>query len=145
KSVMLAATAQRASGEVTIVSHRLEIADQLRERTGRPVLSWQAVAMRDVVDRSEGVLLIDECHHAAAPHWGKLQHLYPNRKRVGFTATPVRSDGLGLAPFFTELIVAAQYSELIAAGLLVPCRDVRAAAEVAWLVTAPDEAYIVGS
>lgn len=142
KSVMLAATAQRASGEVTIVSHRLEIADQLRDRTGRPVLSWQAVAMRDVVDRSDGVLLIDECHHAAAPHWGKLQHLYPNRKRVGFTATPVRSDGLGLAPFFTELIVAAQYSELIAAGMLVPCRVFRPASEQTGLARSPYEAYM---
>lgn len=72
------------------------------------------------------LVIIDECHHFHLDiSWAKFLLHYPNTPRVGFTATPQRSDGKPLGDTFDDMIVAAQYSELIDLGFLVPCRVMR--------------------
>jgi superfamily II DNA or RNA helicase len=46
--------------------------------------------------KSAGVVLTDECHHIPARTWSKLMNEFPARFRWGLTATPERSDGLGI-------------------------------------------------
>jgi superfamily II DNA or RNA helicase len=57
-----------------------------------------------------------------AESWKDLLGRYPDAYTLGLTATPERSDGRPLGDIFSGLVVAASYSELLAAGHLVPCR-----------------------
>ena len=82
-------------------------------------------------DHAPGLVIYDECHHAPAednlrvlrqlgafePEWtGTL---------VGFTATPVRADGLGLDEVFQEIVFEKGLRAMIAEGWLRPLRGVR--------------------
>lgn len=64
------------------------------------------------------LVILDECHHYGSVEWSQLASSYSDSIRVGLTATPVRSDGVGLSHLFDSLIVAASYSQLIEAGHL---------------------------
>lgn len=66
-------------------------------------------------------VILDECHHYASDDWKQVDEHYSAAKVVGLTATPARADGRALT-MFEDLIVVAQYSELIAQGFLVPCK-----------------------
>lgn len=74
---------------------------------------------------SASVLALDEAHHYMAEHWRTLAEAYPNARAFGLTATPERGDGEPLGDVFGEMVVAAKYSELIAAGHLVSARVYR--------------------
>lgn len=65
------------------------------------------------------LLITDEAHRDAADFRRRLRKFYSDVLRVGFTATPERLDGKNLREDFDEMYVAAQPSELIAAGYLV--------------------------
>lgn len=75
-------------------------------------------------------ILVHNCHHYAASEWKKAIDV-PGRA-LGLTATPERSDGRPLDCFDT-LVAGPKYSELIAAGHIVPCKVFR-----------PDEALARG-
>lgn len=47
--------------------------------------------------RSFGTIVVDECHHVAAPMFMKSLEKLPARHVLGLSATPDRSDGLGVA------------------------------------------------
>lgn len=70
--------------------------------------------------------VIDEAHHYPRDsRWGAvLDLLPPGCLVVGFTATPERTDGAGLAGTFTDLIATASYSDLLAMGWLSWCEVV---------------------
>lgn len=68
------------------------------------------------------LVLPDEFHHYMAPEW--LPVIEPYRATstiVGTTATPCRSDGVGMGNLADSLVVAATVKELLALNLLVPC------------------------
>lgn len=69
-----------------------------------------------------GLIVLDEAHHYAATEWGLVRYWYTGKrpKTLGLTATPERDDGKPLGDIFDAMIVAAQYSELIAGGYIVP-------------------------
>lgn len=48
------------------------------------------------------IMLVDEVHHAPAETWTDVIEYFRNCKKVGFTATPTRPDGLPLAEMFGE-------------------------------------------
>ena len=50
------------------------------------------------------LVVVDEAHHIGARTWRAILDQYPNARRVGLSATPVRSEGRGLGNFFDELI-----------------------------------------
>ena len=67
------------------------------------------------------MLLMDEAHHYVADAWGAVAAKYAHALRIGFTATPERSDGTPLGDLFDSLVVIATIPELTALGHLVPC------------------------
>jgi superfamily II DNA or RNA helicase len=47
-----------------------------------------------------GLIVVDECHHLAAPSWQQTVAHFQPTFLLGVTATPDRLDGQGLAPWF---------------------------------------------
>lgn len=75
----------------------------------------------------------DEAHHLAgqgpkANKWAKAAAMFPNAKGLGVTATPCRSDGLGLGRradgVFDEMVVGPSMRDLIDQGFLTDYRIV---------------------
>jgi hypothetical protein len=67
-------------------------------------------------------ILTHNCHHYRSTDWSDVFKHYPNALCVGLTATPERQDGKPLGDVYQSMVVAAQYSELLRDGYLVPCR-----------------------
>lgn len=70
------------------------------------------------------MVVVDEAHHAVAPtyqailaHFGLLD-ASPERRLVGFTATPTRADGKGLHEVFEEVAFSRTLEQMIHAGHL---------------------------
>ncbi len=68
-----------------------------------------------------GLIWVDEAHHPVKEKWLGLLEVIGDIACFGSTATPQRSDGTPLSEFWTDIVVAAQYSELLALGHLCPC------------------------
>jgi DNA repair protein RadD len=103
--------------------HRDDLLNQTVERVAGacPVMSIPTLARRGVPSGFERVL-IDECHHVASDQWQTVIRGFGDVAKLGFTATPERSDGKPLGDTFQHLVIAASYSQLLAAGHLAPCR-----------------------
>jgi superfamily II DNA or RNA helicase len=141
KTVMFSHIAHGAGQKkkrVWILVHRAELVEQT-SRTIREIgihhgviaAGWptdplphvQVVSVQTVVRRTGGlippdVIIVDECHHAAAGTWGKILAAFPKAIRLGFTATPERLDGKGLADTFDTLIRGPEVAWLIEQGFL---------------------------
>ena len=141
KTVMfshIADGAGKKGNRVWILVHRAELVDQT-SRTMRelgiphgiiaagwpvdPLPHVQVVSVQTVVSRTGGlippdIIIVDECHHAAAGTWGKILAAFPKAVRLGFTATPERLDGKGLADAFDALIRGPEVAWLIDQGFL---------------------------
>lgn len=88
------------------------------------VATVQSALARGARPHAELVVL-DEGHHFAADDWGKLVSAYPEAKFLILTATPERQDGRGLDGIADAMVVAAEYSELLAEGHLCRARVFR--------------------
>ena len=141
KTVMfshIADGAGKKNKRVWILVHRAELVDQT-SRTMREIgihhgviaAGWpvdplphvQVVSVQTVVRRTGGlippdIIIVDECHHAAAGTWGKILQAFPQAIRLGFTATPERLDGKGLSDTFDCLIRGPEVAWLIEQGFL---------------------------
>src|SRR3954468_7010958 len=82
----------------------------------------QTLARRLDTIPAPGLLVIDECHHAAADTYAKIAAAWPGVKTLGVSATPERLDGRGLNEAFDVLGVGADVRPLIDAGHLAPFR-----------------------
>jgi superfamily II DNA or RNA helicase len=51
------------------------------------------------------LIIIDEGHHAPAGTWADITAAFPKAKILGVTATPIRSDGKGLALSYDHMVV----------------------------------------
>jgi ATP-dependent helicase IRC3 len=82
------------------------------------------------------IVVIDEAHHATAETYQRIvQHLglkAPDTKKllVGFTATPKRSDGIGLDAIFDEISYSRTIPEMMQAGYLAPVAGYRVETEI---------------
>jgi DNA repair protein RadD len=65
------------------------------------------------------LIITDECHHAAAGSYRAILTAFPDAVSIGFTATPVRLDGKGLADYYGEIIIGQTVEWLIEHGHLV--------------------------
>lgn len=127
------------------LAHRSELLDQaagkLAEagadvaivRPGTPPDPWatvQVASLDTLVARqmrpAADLVVFDECQHAAADTYAAVVASYADTLHLGLTATPQRQDGRPLAAYYDDLVVGAQYSQLLAIGALVPCRVRRA-------------------
>ena len=124
-----------AYGRVLFVAHRKELIDQAHarllehgcesgiimaghERTAHRV---QVASIQTLIRREfppAELVIIDECHHAAADSYKRLFDFY-HCPFVGLTATPWRTDGRGLKELFDDVVVASTPSKLIEQGHLV--------------------------
>ena len=156
KTVIFSHLAKLARRQVLVLAHREELLTQAREKLvralgGDAVVEIERGALRASAEakvlvcsirslheerlarvlrgRDVGLIIYDECHHAAAednpcascgswacstpPSTGTL---------LGFTATTARGDGLGLDEVFEEVVYARALSELIDDGYLATLR-----------------------
>ncbi len=138
-----------------VIAHREELLDQAaaKVRTVRPdlrvgvvkaerdehqdvdviVASIQTLAVerRREAIRDIGVVIVDECHHAAAPSYMTvLEHFgaWRGLPVAGFTATMTRADG-GLAEVWQEVVFTLDILEMIEDGYLCDVRGKRVIVE----------------
>lgn len=71
--------------------------------------------------KSSDLIWVDEAHHPVGPEWIQLAAIMGEISSFGSTATPQRADGRPLSGFWTDLVVSAEYSELLALGHLCAC------------------------
>lgn len=84
------------------------------------VASLQTLASRGQLPEAS-LVVFDEAHHYVASEWHEVARKYAHATRLGLTATPQRSDGVGLGDLFTSLVVGATIPELTEQGFLVKC------------------------
>lgn len=51
-----------------------------------------------------GLIITDECHHAAASSYGKVYDAFPDTLHLGVTATMARGDGVGLGKVWDDVV-----------------------------------------
>lgn len=69
-----------------------------------------------------GLIITDECHHAAAQSYGDVYAEFPDALHAGFTATLERGDGVGLGSVWDDVVYSRSILNLIKQGHLVQPR-----------------------
>lgn len=69
-----------------------------------------------------GLIITDECHHAAAPSYRKIYDAFPDTLNAGFTATLARGDGVGLGSVWEDVVFTRSVLWMISRGYLVDVR-----------------------
>lgn len=59
------------------------------------------------------LIITDEAHHAVAGTWENVHDAFPWAFHIGFTATPLRLDGKGLAAVYDDLVLGPAVADLI--------------------------------
>lgn len=136
KTVMATELVDRLQVPTLWMAHRKELIEQAAARlqahgldvgiikagvAPRPSAPVQVASVATLLRRDvppAGLIVVDECHHAAADSYGGILQQYPGAWIVGLTATPFRLDGRGLGDLFGEIVVAAWPDELCARGIL---------------------------
>jgi len=69
-------------------------------------------------------IIIDEGHHVKANTYQRIFDMMPDAKRLAFTATPIRLDGLGLVDneYFHDMIESLTPQDLVDKGYLAPIK-----------------------
>ena len=158
KTVIFSHLARLARRQVLVLAHREELLGQAREKLehaleGQGVVSIERGAERASADakvlvcsirslheerlarvirgRDVGLVIYDECHHAAAEdNLRVLQQLGAFDESwtgtlLGFTATTERGDGKGLDKVFERIVYSRSLPEMIGDGFLAPLRGFR--------------------
>ncbi|MDI1480378.1 DEAD/DEAH box helicase [Polyangium sp. y55x31] len=151
KTVIFAELSRLARRGVLVLAHREELVEQARDKIHRALAGVAIVAVeqaarrapRDakvivasirslhearledlLVGRDIGLVIYDECHHAAADdNLRVLRRLGAfdsgwNGTLLGFTATTTRGDGKGLDAVFERIVYTKSLPELIEQGYL---------------------------
>ena len=71
-----------------------------------------------------GLIITDECHHAAAATYRKIYDAFPNVFNVGFTATMARGDKVGLGDVWDDVVYKRTLLWFIDRGYLTDVRGV---------------------
>jgi superfamily II DNA or RNA helicase len=160
KTVIFSHLAKMARRQVLILAHREELVAQAREKVERAFEGEAVVAVeqgarqapseakvmvcsirslheerlaRLLRGRDIGLVIYDECHHAAADDNKRVLSQLGCFDRnwagtlLGFTATTVRGDGRGLDDVFEEIVYQRTLPEMIDDGFLAPLRGFRIA------------------
>lgn len=104
------------------------------------VASVQSLTPRRIQQESKWLnqvteLITDEAAHVLRDNiWGKAAALFPNAHGLGLTATPCRSDGLGLGAhadgIYSEMVLGPHMRDLIDAGYICNYRVVCATTHI---------------
>ena len=131
KSCITAEIARRTAAKknrVLFLVHRKELCEQIENtfrKWGVDMLRCQIMMVQTAARRLDKIpypslIITDENHHSLANTYKKVYEAFPNARRVGVTATPVRLDGSGLADVNDELIVGVSAKWLIENSCLSP-------------------------
>lgn len=111
------------------VSHGVIMAGYRPRHSDVQVCSVHTLRSRGTIPPAD-IVILDEVHLARSAIYEKVLENYPNAVILGWTATPIRSDGKGLGqkikigdemiPFFQKMIVMATTRELMESGFIVP-------------------------
>jgi DNA repair protein RadD len=122
------------------IVHRIELVQQAADAiracgvpcgiiTPQHRASWEPVqvaSIQTLIAREQrppaDLLIADEAHHLVAESYLTVREHYRSAYVIGLTATPCRSDGVGLGNAFDSIVGCVQPAELIASGQLVKCR-----------------------
>lgn len=103
------------------IPHSFIMAQYTMSRTER-VFVAMIDTLRNRLDKVPvpGLILVDECHHAASPSWRKVLDYFAERGAViiGLSATPARLDGRPLNDIFSVMVPGPSVKDLIAWGNL---------------------------
>ncbi|HEX3772933.1 MAG TPA: DEAD/DEAH box helicase [Polyangiaceae bacterium] len=158
KTVIFAELARLARRQVLVLAHREELLNQARDKLVRALGDSEVVAIERGAERAPesakaivcsirslheerlarvlhgrdfGLVIYDECHHAAAEDnlrvLRKLGAFAADWRGtlLGFTATTTRGDGKGLDQVFERIVYSRALPELIADGYLAPLSGFR--------------------
>jgi superfamily II DNA or RNA helicase len=158
KTVVFAHLAGLARRQVLVLAHREELLSQARDKIQKAMGSDSVVAIergaerapadarvlvcsirslheerlaRVIRGRDLGLVIYDECHHAAAQDnrrvLSQLGAFDPDWQGtlLGFTATTARGDGQGLDDVFERIVYSRTLPEMIRDGYLCPLRGFR--------------------
>jgi ATP-dependent helicase IRC3 len=158
KTVIFARLAQLARRQVLVLAHREELLQQARDKLAAALGDERAVAIERGAERADraakvvvcsirslhearlaevrrgrdfGLIVYDECHHAAADDnlrvLRQLGVFEPGADctLLGFTATTARGDGRGLDTVFERIVYTRSLPELIDDGYLARLRGFR--------------------
>lgn len=140
KTYVMAAVIQRmkVDGEVWVIAHRRELVEQMEQTLDRfglehveakdvkdwpkakvrvMSIQWLSRHIRDVRTQP-AMIIIDEAHHAVAPSYQQLWTLFPQARRIGFTATPCRMRQTRFDTLFDELLQSWSIDRFIKEGRL---------------------------
>lgn len=106
------------------------------------VASIQTLIARDILPPCD-VMVWDECHHAVAESYARVADHYKGVLRLGLTATPQRTDGVGLGNVFQSMVVSGTPHDLTRDGWLVPCTVMGPPKRSRQLADNPVDAYRV--
>ena len=131
KSVIVAEMAKSATAkgnQILFLVHRRELVEQIKR-----TFEWWGVDMNlcDVMMvqttsrhiaqiRPPKLIITDENHHSKASTYRKIYDVFPDAKRIGVTATPIRLDGSGLGDVNDRLVVGVSAKWLIEHNFLAP-------------------------
>lgn len=158
KTVIFSELARLARKQVLVLAHREELLSQARSKLetalqGQHIVSIERGAERAVAEakvlvcsirslheerlarvlqgRDLGLIIYDECHHAAAEdnlrvlrQLGAFEENWTGTL-LGFTATTARGDGKGLISVFEKIVYTRQLHEMIEDGFLASLRGFR--------------------
>lgn len=162
KTVIFSHLARLARRQVLVLAHREELLEQARTKLeqalgGTAIVALEQAATRAVEQakvvvcsirslheqrlarllegRDIGLVIYDECHHAAAEdnlrvlrQIGALDERWTGTL-LGFTATTARGDGQGLDHIFERIVYSRSLPELIDDGYLARLRGFRIATD----------------
>jgi superfamily II DNA or RNA helicase len=160
KTVIFSRLAELAQRQVLVLAHREELLFQARDKLQQALGGAQVVAVERGSERGArdakvlvcsirslhearlaevmrgrhvGLVIYDECHHAAAEdnlrvlrQLGAFDADFAGTL-LGFTATTTRGDGKGLDSIFDRIVYSRSLPELIEDGFLAPLRGFRIA------------------
>lgn len=69
-----------------------------------------------------GLIITDECHHAAAASYQKIYGSFPDALQLGVTATMARGDGVGLGSTWDDVVFQRSILWMISKGYLTDVR-----------------------
>ena len=72
-----------------------------------------------------GLIITDECHHAAAASYKKIYDAFPDALHLGVTATMARGDGVGLGKVWDDVVYKRSILWMISKGYLTDVRTKR--------------------
>ena len=158
KTVIFSQLARMARKQVLVLAHREELLGQAKDKLANALEGTSVVALERGSDRGAanakvlvaslrslhadrlakvlegrdfGLVIYDECHHAAADDNLRILRQLGSFERtwegtlLGFTATTTRGDGKGLDQVFERIVYAKTLPDLIDDGYLAPLKGFR--------------------